>query len=269
MKLLSLSSELNEGLKRSIIAHFLILVTMVLYVFLKGTLFESKPLRYVPTLRVDLVALPDVLKQNAKLPHSDPFPLEKTKEKVQKMSPQKPKEREEPLASRVKLAPPLEEFAQKKSTGLVKNIEKRNKQALDRLKSLSKIQNSLSHSFQEGASATAERKVKGNKISPGSSLSGEAKEASEANYLGILQERLKEHFSLPIWVKRQNYDAQVKMYINAKGNLMGLQFIKPSGNPQFDSAVNRAVNESQPFPLPPENIAPLLATDGIRVGFPL
>jgi hypothetical protein len=46
-------------------------------------------------------------------------------------------------------------------------------------------------------------------------------------------------------------------------------FVRPSGNSQFDDAVRKTLQQSQPFPVPPIEIRPTLAADGILVGFPL
>src|SRR4051794_31191164 len=48
------------GLKLSLIAHAVILVFLII----KGLVFPGKPIPYIPALRVDMVALPDILKKD-------------------------------------------------------------------------------------------------------------------------------------------------------------------------------------------------------------
>ena len=90
--------------------------------------------------------------------------------------------------------------------------------------------------------------IKGNKISKGTSLSGDAKESDQANYYDQFLGRLRDNWALPVWLSRQNLSAQVQIYIDARGRLHGFRFVKLSGNAQFDDAVKQALEESAPFP---------------------
>ena len=62
---LSLSDDsLRKGLKWSLIAHVLIVVALAI----QGYVLPAPPVRIVPSLRVDLVGLPDVLKKDLQNP---------------------------------------------------------------------------------------------------------------------------------------------------------------------------------------------------------
>ena len=228
-------SELNDGLRWSLLGHFV----LALFVILKGTAFQGKPLRYVPTLKVDLVALPDQLKNQKVHPT-----LDQSKSDIHKIL-----DAAETSANRIKTSSPVKDVAQQNEMILnarkvqtEKKIEKRNKRALDRIKALAKIQNSSDDPIPEKtAPAPKAVLIKGNILSPGSSLSGDAREASEANYLEILRDRLQENWTLPTWVARQSLSAQIQVFINSRGKLNGFKFVKPSGNP------NLTMRSKEPF----------------------
>jgi TonB family protein len=142
-----------------------------------------------------------------------------------------------------------------------KQREARLKEALSRIQSLEKI--------EDAPSKAKSQPIKGNKISKGTSLSADAKEALVASYYDTLRDRLNYNFGLPVWLSRQELSAQVQIFIDNRGGLRGYRFTKSSGNPQFDALVKKAVESSQPFPAPPGGLTSSLLADGISVGFPL
>src|SRR4051794_951590 len=104
---MSHSMEFTPAIKWSIFGHVLLMLTVI-----AGHLvFPGKPTPYVPTLRVDLVALPDVLKKDLSLP-SETSPLkevitkalkeaEQEAKKVKAKAPE-PKEVAKPIESKTK-----------------------------------------------------------------------------------------------------------------------------------------------------------------------
>jgi TonB family protein len=139
--------------------------------------------------------------------------------------------------------------------------EKRMKNALDRIKSLTKI--------TDDRKSGAPVPIRGNQVSKGTSLSEDAREAAKASYFDALRDRLHENWALPVWLARQNLSAQVQIYVDSHGRLSRFTFLRPSGNQQFDEAVKRALSESQPYPVPPEQLRGTFMADGVSVGFPL
>lgn len=234
--------SLSAGIKWSFVGH----VVLALLILIKSVVFPGKPLPYIPTLRVDLVGLPDVLKKDL---HKETFNKEIAQ--VLKKAAQKAVPKNE-MVIHPKHVTSSDE----------KSVSSKNLRALERMKSLAKIQNLES-------SHSAPKIIKGNRLSAGKSLSSDAEESSEANYLDLLRDRLQDNWTLPAWIARQNLSAQVRVFINAQGHLQKLKFVKFSGNAQFDEAVQEALKNSQPFPVPPEALHHLLLSDGILVGFPL
>lgn len=255
--------EVKQSLKWSAIGHLVLLLVMVI----QSLIFPGKPIHYVPTLRVDLVGLPDILKKDlpsvskdlslpSKVPPPKALPTKDTTEKVK------------PASKTVNEAPHPDEMVikanAKNAKASEKGLEKKNRTALERLKALAKIQDFSEQQTGQGV------KIKGNKLSPGTSLTGDAKEALQNSYLDLLRDHLNENFRLTPWLDRQkSLTAKIRIFFDAKGTLRRYKFEKFSGNPQFDEAVKRAVQDSQPFPFPPEDLQSVALNQGILLGFPL
>jgi TolA protein len=248
--------ELSNGLKWSAIAHLGLMTAFLL----KSLVFPGTSQRYIPSLRVDIVGLPDQLKNEKRLPS----PVDDKIKEALKQAEQKEAEAkaEKKKAEKVEKADPDEMVVKPKKAkeeGAEKNREKKMKSALDRIKSLSKIQ-------EDAPSALP---IKGNKISKGTSLSGDAAEAAEASYFDLVRDRLQNFWELPVWLQRQKLTAQAQIFIDSRGKLRSFRITRSSGNEKFDEEVKRTLTQSQPFPLPPEGIASSVLVDGISVGFPL
>jgi outer membrane biosynthesis protein TonB len=257
------ASDQNRGLRWSFGLH----AAVAAFVLVKGLFFPGNPLPYVPTLRVDLVGLPDTLKND--LSKISKAPMDKELADALKRVEQKPKDI-------VKVKPLDKEEAPKETDELgmkpqakpkdnSKAREKKLMSALDRIKALEAVEDSDTPKATKAASVA----VKGNKVSKGSSLSGEARESDQVQYYDLLKSRLQENWSLPVWLARQQYGAQVILFIDNHGNLRAYRFNKSSGNSQFDDAVKRAIQQSVPFDPPPDSIASTVYTNGVVVGFPL
>jgi TonB family protein len=262
----------RSALRFSFIAHAIFIGAVVF----KSLVFPSKAKPYIPTLRVDMVALPDALKKD--LQNLPPTASNKDIAKALKEAeadakniksvkiPVPPKVKE-PVETAEKdelvLHPKKTAVATPEEKPAAR--EKKLKSAMDRIKALDKIR-----AMEDGDKPSHRAVVvKGNKISKGTSLSGDAKEAAEANYNDLLRARLQENWELPVWIARQNLSAQVQVYIDGRGKVRSFRFMKPSGNAQFDAAIKKTLEESQPFPTPPEGIVGSLLADGILIGFPL
>lgn len=250
--------QLSLGLRWSLFVH----AALIAGVLLKSLVFPGKPILYQPTLRVDLVGLPDILKKDlSKLPKLPPMQETASQEKAPEAkappkAPAKTSERASP--DEMVLKPKHSSESDPKAR------RKKLKNALARIKALEKIKESVEDRKTPGALA-----IKGNAISRGSSFEGKEGQSLEAIYFDALRAQLQENWTLPVWLARQKFAAQVQLMIDSRGQMRGFKFIKPSGNAQFDEAVKKALQESQPYPKPPESLASSLGTDGILIGFPL
>jgi TonB family protein len=267
--------DLNRGLRFSVAAH----ITLALLILIKAVVLPGKPIPLVPTLRVDVVGLPDLLKQDLKKApdaraNSDAIneALKQAEESAKKIQPPKPLPK---VAEPVEKAEPNEMVLKPKQIQTAKreklkenekHREKKLLSALNRIRALEKISDDTKPHKTAAASSTL---IKGNKLSKGSSLSGDAVESDVANYYDSIRERLQDNWEIPIWFKNQGFTAKVQIFIDRSGRLRNFRFIKPSGNAQFDDAVKRTISESQPFPIPPDDVVSTVLVDGILVGFPL
>lgn len=255
--------------------HFLVLSLSILAVWV----FPSKPRMFLPTLRVDLVGLPDVLKKDLKQiqpPPASPAEIERARQRQLESRLKKVKEDAQSIqpdqlpaspSKSVEPAQPDEMTLKPKRQGEAPSKKERAeklKGALARIRALERMRDATA----EKPHATG-NVVKGNIVSPGKSLSSDAKESLQSTYYDEIRDRLQSNWSLPVWLARQNLSAQISLQLDLRGRLSSLRFLKSSGNPSFDEAVTQAVRASQPFPLPPEEIRSQILVNGIMIGFPL
>ncbi len=257
----------RSGFRISLFAH----VGLFLALFIKSIVLPGDPLPIPPSLRVDIVGLPDQMKKD--LVAVPPAPQEGQKAEPAKAKPvAQPKAPEAEPAARpdemVRKSRPksrkdaLRESLKKLNTHESVKREKKLKSALDRIKALSRIS-------EEERASTPGVLIKGNRISKGASLSADARESLEASYYDALRAHLQDNWALPVWLARQQLSAQVQLFIDPRGRIANFRFARSSGSSQFDDQVKRALQESQPFPAPPGDIAGSLAAKGVLIGFPL
>lgn len=235
-----IDSRLKRALKISLIVHSAFLFTVVT----KEAFFPSKPVLYIPSLRVDLVALPDQLKKDLNKPK--PLPGE-DKQKPTTKTKSKATEVADPGAMATKPAP--SDSRKKKIQG-----------ALARIKALERI---------SSESEPEPKKLKGNFLSKGTSQAGEARESAMTNYYEEAVDQVRRNWELPPWLARKGLSAQVRIAVDQQGKVIQLVFVKPSGDAQFDDAVKASIMKAQPFPMPPQEVRSVVMGSGFVLGFPL
>lgn len=255
--ILPIDLDYQRGIRWSMGVHGV----LILLILVKALVFPNTPKMYIPTLRVDVVGLPDLLKSEKKNPSNS-----KSLEDIQKMlakaqidankvkKPPPPAKVKEPIEK----ADPDELVLKPKQIQNDTARDKRLEAAMRRMKALAKLD-------AENTPAAQAAPIKGNKLSKGNSTSGDAKESDTANYYDTVRSKLQENWALPVWLSRQNLSAQVEIVIDSRGTVREFRFVKTSGNPQFDEAVKKTLAASQPFDTPPSD----LLMNGILVGFPL
>ncbi len=219
--------SLKDGVTGSLALH----LGLAIFLIARMWVFPSAYVPYVATLKVDLVDLPDL-----------------TKQEMERISQGKSEKKEKQKNNPADL--------------ILKNRNQRKEKiqgALDRIKALSQVESEIE----------APEKIKGNQISKGSALSGEAKENAQASYYDLVLEKIRANWSLPVWIARQSLSAQVLLRIGPDGLILSQQFIRRSGNAAFDDAVLEAIQRSQPFSKPPADFLSSVAKNGILFGFPL
>jgi outer membrane biosynthesis protein TonB len=246
----------KRGLRVSLIVHG----ALVLFIVLKALVFPSTVKPFIPSLRVDLVGLPDMVRKD--LERLKTLPMPKAGEESES-EPEKVKVKSDPEAASPDELVLKPKAGSEGKTSKADKAKDRAKKALARIKALEKINEADETPADDSAV------VKGNIVSKGSALSGNAKETAEQSYYEGVLAKLQANWALPIWLSRQSLSAQVQVFIDGRGRVKLTHFMKSSGNPQFDDAVKRAIAASEPFQVPPDELRSSLLNHGILLGFPL
>ena len=225
----------GRPLTYSLLAHLVLACALVLGQWFLG-LSPPDSEGALPILRVDIVDLPRVLKKDLR-----PGVRSGTNDLQTTLDPSS--------STSEALSEPL--------------LQQKNQRALERLASLDKLKHLA------GPPGPKNPPVAGNALSGGTSADDQAVTANEGSYLDILRSHIQTQWSLPPWLARQNFHARVTLRINPQGHIAGVDFNQLSGSSAFDDAVRKAIQQSDPFPLPPEEQRNHLAVYGISLGFPL
>ncbi len=109
--------------------------------------------------------------------------------------------------------------------------------------------------------------LSGNKLSKGYSHTGDVATGAD-EYAGLLRAHVHKYWNVPAWMNASELKAIMMVKINPDGSLLKRAFIKKSGNYNFDSAVELAIENANPFPAPPKALARLYMEEGFQCGFP-
>lgn len=242
-----------RGLKTSAAVH----AGLTIAVVLATIAIPREPVKFISSIRVDLIGLPDVAKKDIKN-FSTTDDLAKLNERLTEAGKgakkllEKPKHpQEDPV--------PGDTMTMKTKSG--EKIRERNlKNAVDRIKALSSLENDDDKPKTKQSASLA----KGNMLSKGNSLTGSV--AVDSNtYLGRLQAKVKDNWNLPIWLTRQKLTAKIVIFLDSAGGVKSTMFVSDSGNKQFNDYVLRTIESAEPFGPPPSQ----LVDRGITLGFPL
>ncbi|NDG83513.1 MAG: TonB family protein [Proteobacteria bacterium] len=243
--------RLKRALAISIGLHFGVIGALLI----KEQFQPGSPVPILPSLKVDLVALPDQKKP------ADPVPVPVSTPEPAAVPPPPARTETAGIEPETTDKPDFTLSKTKKKKRPSKKEEtarKKLKQALARIRAIERIK-----------ALTASEPAKGNRISKGSSLSGEARKALESTYFDVVLERVRTYWELPKWLRDQNRAAKVMVYLDSQGRLKRYEFVQSSGSEPFDSEVRRTLQAATPFPVPPGGISGEIAKQGILLGFPL
>ncbi len=70
-------------------------------------------------------------------------------------------------------------------------------------------------------------------------------------YARILEEKIKENWSYPVFGSEENLQTEVKIFLNEQGNISNFSRVQKSGNKEFDRSVLRAIKATENIPAPP------------------
>ena len=243
---------LARALRISLFLHF----TLALFLALKSMISPSEPKVFLPTLRVDLVGLPDL--KRSEIPQPAPAPTEEKKEVPPPPAPAPVKSEVPPEIEKGDFSSTKKKSKKKEESKKEREAQTKLKRALERIKALERVK-----------ALAGEDEIKGNQVSKGSALTGEAKQALETSYFDVVLERVRTYWELPKWLQDQGRSAKVMVYLDSQGRMKSIQIVQSSGSDAFDQEVKRTLHAANPFPLPPPAIAGEIGSQGILLGFPL
>ncbi|MBI3557238.1 MAG: TonB C-terminal domain-containing protein [Deltaproteobacteria bacterium] len=253
-----------RGFKTSASAH----AVLALFAIAMGIALPHSPVKFLPSIRVDLVALPDVKKSDlgkvqprvddvsdlSKQLH-DAAQLTKTLTDKAKKIPSPPPTPDEMIKVEKDKPKPKPDSAATKEAERKKAL----RNAIDRIAALDEIAKDDKPAHPKPKAA-----AKGNKLSNGDSTSGGA--AIDTNqFISKMTGRLRDNWNLPVWLSKQNLDAKVVVFLDRAGYVNNTIMAKSSGNKQFDAFCLQTIRMAQPFGEPPADIL----SDGLTLGFPL
>ncbi len=236
----------RRGLGPSLAIH----AVLSLFLFAQGWWWRNhERTPYSPTLRVDIVGLPDIVKGDL------PNKVEDVTKEPEIKAPEKSPDKSEDKIEKKTVPPP--------DAMTLKKVRKKDlKSALERIKALDKVRDQSEDRPQAPP-------IKGNILSAGTDTSADAKENGAGPYYDGILESVRGHWSLPAYLARGDLSAQIEILVDSQGHVRAKRMLKSSGNSSFDEAALRAIEESEPFPPPPENIRKQVLEGGIVLGFPL
>lgn len=270
----------DEQVTRGIGISFALHALVISIFTLKTVFFDPEPIDFSQAVRVDMVGLPDKTEpKDLTVPpaQENPKPALPEKEPVKEKPAEKPPEKvaekkiEKPKPEPVKLPP-----AKTKEDGInLEKVKSQQQNALEKLKAmaaLDKIKEQVAEEKKKapagtGKAATGSAPIKGNVLSPGTSLTGLTK-LQHDNYAADLDRHIKQNWAIPEWLAKRDFKAQAVVYLDSRGNILGRKIVKSSGNPSYDEEVLATIDRSAPFPAPPEKFLAVVSVDGILIGFP-
>jgi TonB family protein len=265
-----MSEDSNKKHKRYFTISLLLHLGFFLFIAISGLVFPSKSELQLPTVQIDMVALPNQVKEE------NPEPVDTSLPVKEDVAPPPPPEEKAPEPEPEPVPIP-EKKAEPKP--VKKEAEKRAKSALERLRE--QVENDRKEEERKKQAAVDKRKsdlkkfeekyraaLRGNQTNTGTSASGALQSTMNA-YFAHVRERLNSNWALPAWLQSQGLNAVVRVYIDGRGNVLRMNFVKASGNEAFDNYVKGTLQKSSPFAPPPAEMADALRNTGVEVGFPL
>ncbi len=113
--------------------------------------------------------------------------------------------------------------------------------------------------------------LEGNKISKGTALFGDSSDLADsafAGYVNITLAKVKEHWKLPSFLKDQDLQCHIHVWIGPRGEILKTNIRKSSGNSDYDSRALNAIKAAS-LSVPPAEIVTKLSSRGFVLGFPL
>ena len=217
------------GFKGSFILHLGLFFAFLI----KPLVLPSEQIISVPSIRVDMVDLPDKIVEPLKIEK----PENKPKEKPKKLKPKKKK---------------VDKAKEVKTQKIVPN--KLGKSAIQKIKQM--------QALKSDSKDNAETVVKGNRLSKGTQLEGEEKKEYDF-YIDLLGAHARRFWLVPGWLENEDLTTEVRVFLDEDGYVTEQFVEKSSGNSSFDQSVKESIENASPFPRPVEKFVGLVKLRGI------
>ena len=211
---------------------------------------DEEPEVISSAVRIDVVAMPKLtLQELKKVDAIEAKPLEEEpKEESPANETSKVEFKKE--EKKINVNNLLKDFSQK---NVVKKIPKKKDKEIDK-------------------SALRKIILEGNKVSQGSSTTGESiDQANQAfvSYMQGLPDKVRPNWKLPSYLMGTNLRCRVRIFLDANGNIIKTQIFESSGEPEFDAKALEALKQSSPLPRPSKEFLSKAIGGAIILGFPL
>lgn len=254
--------EFRKALLWSVGGH----VVLLLVFTVNAVFFAGDPIRLENSIRVDIVGLPDKVRE---IP---PDVKEAMKEPLKeppapKEEPPAPKEDAPKVALPKKSDPPKEVVVLKptQKAPTPKEAKKSQESALKRLEAMARLEKqSRADSAAKALSKLANRPVRGNEVSKGNALSGLTR-LDHDRYLDTLEARIRQAWNPPKFLAKAGLRVRVVLLIDSSGSVTQRKIVQSSGNSVFDDSALAAVEAAEPLPAPPDSLQSILAHQGVEL----
>lgn len=254
---LSHDDQLNSSLVKAVAIHlFVVLLGILLsYLFDLHGLKVSLPadVEIVQSaIKIDLVAMPThTLKELEKIKITPPD--ETPEPEVIKNEPPKNLETSKielkVKTKKINVSDLLKKFSQKTVVTKKKNKKKKfNDKALRKLV------------------------LEGNKLSQGSSTTGESIDEANHEFVSYIQSlpgKVRPWWKLPSYLLGKNLRCRIRVFLAANGAILRTEVFESSGDSEFDNKAIEALKKSSPLPKPVSTILSRVVSGDVVLGFPL
>lgn len=258
-----LSDDFKSGLMLSIALHlFLVIIAFIVARILVPSTPKDAALEILrASVRVDVVGMPKMTIQELKALQADmpktpatpeATPLKEAKTEVAE-APPKPDDVviQEQGKAKKSLSEMLANYSSKKAP-----IEKKAKRGEKRGRT-------------EGLDSLI---LEGNRLSKGTALVGDVSDTQDAPlvaYAESMLEKIRANWRLPTFLKDQNLQCRIHVWVATNGQLIKAELRESSGNGEYDNRAMGAIRAAAPFSAPEPSVGDKMASKGIVIGFPL
>ena len=114
--------------------------------------------------------------------------------------------------------------------------------------------------------------LEGNKVSQGSSITGEELIESQkefVRYIQALPDKVRPNWKLPTYLIEKNLRCRIRIFIASDGKVVKTEILESSGDEEYDQKALSAIKQSSPLPKPSSNILKEVTSGQVVLGFPL